>query len=122
MAKFIRYQNGGIPGDLKSKFTEAGYESNADGTKFTKGNKVYKLNRDGTFNFVDKGKRKQNIKNIGVKALRAIPDIATLGVTSLGRFDPTDRRIKTAKKSDIDPSKVSAFYLLKFALVYLNFL
>ena len=108
MAKFIRYQNGGVPGDLKSKFTEAGYESNADGTKFTKGNKVYKLNRDGTFNFVDKGKRKQNIKNIGVKALRAIPDIATLGVTSLGRFDPTDRRIKTAKKSDIDPSKVEA--------------
>lgn len=108
MAKFVKYQNGGIPGDLKSKFTEAGYESNADGTKFTKGNKVYKLNRDGTFNFVDKGKRKQNIKNIGVKALRAIPDIATLGVTSLGRFDPTDRRIKTAKKSDIDPSKVEA--------------
>ena len=108
MAKFIRYQNGGVPGDLRSKFTEAGYESNADGTKFTKGNKVYKLNRDGTFNFVDKGKRKQNIKNIGVKALRAIPDIATLGVTSLGRFDPTDRRIKKAKKSDIDPSKVEA--------------
>ena len=106
MAKFIKYQNGGIPNDLKKKFESAGYESNKDGTKFTKGNRVFKLNKDGTYNFIDKGQRKENLKNIGVKTLRAIPDIATLGVTSLSRFDTTDRRIKPSKKSDIDPSKV----------------
>ena len=57
MAKFIKYQNGGIPNDLKKKFESAGYESNKDGTKFTKGNRVFKLNKDGTYNFIDKGQR-----------------------------------------------------------------
>tara|TARA_R100001510_G_C7646952_1_gene204285 strand:+ start:358 stop:1668 length:1311 start_codon:yes stop_codon:yes gene_type:complete len=108
MAKFVKYQNGGIPDDLKKKFESAGYKSNADGTKFTKGNRVFKLNKDGTYDLINKGQRKQNIENIAVKTLRGILDTGTLGISNLLRYNERVRPIRKAKKSDIDPSKVEA--------------
>ena len=106
MAKFVKYQNGGVPDDLKNKFESAGYKSNKDGTKFTKGQRVFKLNKDGTYDLINKKTRKQNLKNIGLQTLRTVQDFATLGLTTLTRFDPIYRGLRKAKRSDIDPSKV----------------
>ena len=113
MAKFVKYQNGGIPDDLKKKFESAGYESNKDGTKFTKGQRVFKLNKDGTYDFISKNQRKQNLKGVAVKTLRGILDTGTLGISNLLRYNPKDADaygdrfdISPAKKSDIPASKV----------------
>ena len=113
MAKFVKYQNGGIPDDLKKKFESAGYESNKDGTKFTKGQRVFKLNKDGTYDFISKNQRKQNLKGVAVKTLRGILDTGTLGISNLLRYNPKDAGaygdrfgISPAKKSDIPASKV----------------
>lgn len=108
MAKFVKYQNGGVPDDLKNKFESAGYKSNKDGTKFTKGNKVFKLNKDGTYDLVQKGQRKQNIENIAVKTLRGVLDTGTLGISNLLRYNERPRPIRKAKVSDIDQEKVES--------------
>lgn len=89
-------------GNLKNKFTEAGFKSNEDGTKFTKGNKVYKLNKDGTFDFINKDARKQNIKNITKRALNIIADVST---PFLDLPNSTFRSEKV-KRKNIDSSKV----------------
>lgn len=87
MAKFVKYENGGVSDNLKKKFETAGYKSNAEGTKFTKGNRVYSLNKDGSFNLVDKSVRKDNVKKIAKGALRTVAAIATIGGSEFGSSD-----------------------------------